>query len=79
MISREHLDIAAIFDTQTKLLVSDTYEDARWPRGFLTAAESNGADVRSLVGVRMGVVGASPAYLLVGSIGPELYGADDVH
>jgi hypothetical protein len=78
VISREHLDIAAIFDTQTKLLVSDTYEDARWPRGFLTASESHGADVRSLVGVRMGLGGASLAYLLVGSIGPELYGADDL-
>ena len=78
IISREHLDIAGIFDSRTKLLVSDTYEDARWPRGFLTASESNGADVRSIVGVRMGLGGASLAYLLAGSIGPELYGADDV-
>jgi hypothetical protein len=77
-ISREHLDIAAIFDSETKLLVSDTYEDARWPRGFLTAADSSGADIRSVVGVRMGLGGASLAYLLVGSIGPELYGADDL-
>ena len=78
VISREHLDIAGIFDTQTKLVVSDTYEDARWPRGFLTASESNGADVRSIVGTRMGLGGALLGYLLVGSIGPELYGADDV-
>ena len=78
VISRDHLDIAAIFDSQIKLLVSDTYEDARWPRGFLTASESHGADVRSLVGARMGLGGASLAYLLVGSIGPELYGADDL-
>lgn len=78
VISRGHLDIAAIFDTQTRLLVSDTYEDARWPRGFLTASESHGADVRSLVGARMGFGSASLAYLLVGSIGPELYGADDL-
>jgi len=78
IISREHLDIAAIFDSQTKLLVSDTYEDDRWPRGFLTASESNGADVRSVVGVRMGLGDAVLAYLLVGSIGPELYSADDV-
>jgi hypothetical protein len=77
-ISREHLDIAGIFDSQTHLLVSDTYEDARWPRGFLTAEESGGADVRCVVGVRMGLGGGLLAYLLVGSIGPELYGADDV-
>jgi hypothetical protein len=60
------------------LLVSDSYEDARWPRGFLTAAESNGADLRSIVGVRMALGGPLLAYLLVGSIGPELYGADDL-
>lgn len=77
-ISRGHLDIAGIFDSETRLLVPDTYEDARWPRGFLTAAESNGADVRSVVGVRMGLGGPILAYLLVGSIGPELYGADDL-
>ena len=78
IISREHLDIAGIFDSQNRLLVSDTYEDARWPRGFLTAAESSGADVRSIVGVRMELGSTSLAYLLVGSIGPELYGADDL-
>ncbi len=76
-ISREHLDIAGIFDSQDTLLVSDTYEDDRWPRGFLTA-ESSGADVRSIAGVGMGLGGGSLAYLLVGSVGPELYGADDV-
>lgn len=78
IISREHLDIAGIFDSETRLLVSDTYEDARWPRGFLTAPESNGADVRSVVGARMGLGGPLLAYLLVGSIGPELYSADDL-
>ena len=78
IISRKHLDIAAIFDSETKLLVSDTYEDARWPRGFLTASDAGGADVRSIVGVRMGVGGAGVTYLLAGSAGPELYGADDV-
>jgi GAF domain-containing protein len=78
IISREHLDIAGIFDSQTNLLVSDTYEDARWPRGFLTAAESGGADVRCVVGARMELGSGLLAYLLVGSIGPDLYGADDV-
>ena len=33
-ISREHLDVAAIFDGQARLLVPDTYEDARWPEVF---------------------------------------------
>jgi GAF domain-containing protein len=78
VISGEHLDIAAIFGSCSRLLVADTYEDARWPRGFLTAGEPAGADIRALVGARLGLRGSSSAYLLVGSIGPELYGAEDV-
>ena len=77
-ISREHLDIAAIFESQTRLLVADTYEDARWPRGFLIASDSGGADIRGVIGAQLGFGGKSVAYLLVGSVGPEIYGADDV-
>ena len=77
-ISREHLDIAAIFDGQTRLLVPDTFEDARWPRGFLTAADSGGADIRGVIGAQLGFGAKSVAYLLVGSLGPEIYGNDDV-
>src|SRR5688572_19600348 len=77
-ISRAHLDIAAVFGGQGQLLVPDTYEDARWPRGFLTASESGGADIRAVIGAQLGLGGRSGAYLLVGSIGPEIYGADDV-
>ena len=76
-ISREHLDIGGIFGAASRLLVPDTYEDGRWPRGFLTAIES-GADIRAVVGVRLNLGGASSAYLLVGSVGPELYGAEDL-
>jgi GAF domain-containing protein len=78
VISREHLDIVAIFESRTRLLVPDTYEDARWPRGFLTAVEPAGADVRAVVGVQIGLGAGMVAYLLVGSIGPEIYGADDL-
>jgi hypothetical protein len=77
-ISRQHLDIAAIFDNQPELLVPDTYEDARWPRGFLTAAEAGGSDIRAVVGAGLGFGGGSVGYLLVGSVGPEIYGDDDV-
>lgn len=78
VISREHLNIAAIFESRSGLLVPDIYEDARWPRGFLTAADSAGADVRGLIGAQVGLGSGLVAYLLVGSIGPEIYGADDV-
>ncbi|HEU4680480.1 MAG TPA: GAF domain-containing protein, partial [Gemmatimonadales bacterium] len=78
VISREHLDIAGIFGSSTRLLVPDTYEDPRWPRGFLTATDATGADIRGLVGTRLNLGGISSAYLLAGSIGPELYGLEDV-
>lgn len=78
VISRDHLDIAAIFDSRTRLLVADTYEDERWPRGFLTVSEPAGADVRAVLGAQLSLGGGSVAYLLVGSIGPDIYGEDDV-
>ena len=78
VISAEHLDIGAIFGSRSRLLVADTYEDARWPRGFFTAGESGGPDLRSVVGARISLGGSSAAYLLVGSIGPELYSTEDV-
>ncbi|HEX6435378.1 MAG TPA: GAF domain-containing protein [Gemmatimonadales bacterium] len=76
VISAEHLNLDRIFESQTRLLVGDIYEDARWPRGFLTANEA-GADVRGLVGACVGLTGGIKAYLWVGSVGPELYGEDD--
>jgi len=77
-ISREHLDITAIFEGRTDLLAADTYGDDRWPRGFLTASDNGGADVRAVVGAQLSFGAGSVAYLLVGSVGPELYGRDDV-
>jgi hypothetical protein len=77
-ISRKHLDITAIFEGRTDLLVADTYGDDRWPRGFLTASDNGGADVRAVVGAQLSFGAGAVAYLLVGSVGPELYGADDV-
>ena len=77
VISREHLDVAAIFESHARLLVPDTYEDDRWPRGFLTA-EPAGADVRAVVGAQLSIGGGAVAYLLAGSIGPDIYGEDDV-
>jgi hypothetical protein len=76
VISAEHLDLNSIFEGQTRLLVGDIYEDARWPRGFLTASEA-GADVRALAGASLSLSGGHKAYLWVGSVGPELYGEED--
>lgn len=75
VISGEHLDVAGIFGSRNRLLVADTYDDTRWPRGFLTA---NGGDIRALIGARLGLRENASTYLLVGSIGPELYAPDDL-
>jgi GAF domain-containing protein len=77
IISREHLDMAVIFGSEDRVLVGDTYGDARWPRGFLTASEPAGSDIRALVGARLNLRGNVSAYLLVGSIGPDLYSDED--
>lgn len=76
-ISREHLDIAAIFDDHSGLLVADTYDDARWPRGFLIASEAGGSDIRAVVGAQLRFGAGSVGYLLVGSVGPEIYADED--
>lgn len=76
-ISAEHLNVAAFLDGQSHLLVADTYDDPRWPRGLLTATEPSGADLRSLIGVRLSLSNNMAAFLLVGSVGPDLYGNDD--
>jgi hypothetical protein len=77
VISAEHLDLDRIFESQPSLLVGDIYEDARWPRGVLTATEPPGADVRGLVGAQVSLRSGTRLYLWIGSIGPELYGEED--
>ena len=78
VINREHLDITAIFDSHSRLLVPDTYEDERWPRGFFTTSEPTGGDMRAVLGAQISIAGGFIAYLLVGSVGPEIYGSEDL-
>lgn len=77
VISADHLDLNSIFASQVRLLVGDIYEDPRWPRGFLSANEPAGADIRGLVGACISLSRGAKAYLWVGSVGPELYGEED--
>jgi hypothetical protein len=76
VISTDHLDLEGIFESQPRLIVGDIYEDARWPRGFLTA-QDGGADIRGLLGARVSLRSGIKLYLWIGSIGPELYGEED--
>jgi hypothetical protein len=73
VIERKTLDIESLFDATERMVVADTYADRRWPRGFLTAAEPAGAELRSLVGVRLPIMGGVRACLLLGSVGADFY------
>ena len=53
VIGREHLDLDALFEHRDAVILPDTYQDARWPRGYFTVEEPTGAEVRSVVGVRV--------------------------
>ncbi|HEX2250533.1 MAG TPA: hypothetical protein VHH32_09280, partial [Gemmatimonadales bacterium] len=77
VISGEHLDVAGIFGDESSLIAEDIYDDARWPRGFLTAGDQGGTDIRSLAGARLQLRNGTSAYLLAGSIGPDLYTQED--
>jgi hypothetical protein len=77
ILDRQLLDLEAMFGEGQSLLIADTYQEARWPRGYFTMEEPAGAELRSVVGVRIrGSQGVS-AYLLAGSVSADLYREDD--
>ena len=77
-LSRELLDVEGLFGGQDRLSIPDTYRDPRWPRGYFTAADQDGAEIRAVIGSRIPGPAALRAYLLMGNVGPELYSDDDV-
>ena len=76
-IGREHLDLDALFKSRDAVILLDTYQDARWPRGYFTVEEPTGAEVRSVVGVRVRGPHGLAAYLLAGSVSADLYDEQD--
>jgi hypothetical protein len=77
ILSRADLDPDGLFGTADQLLLGDACRDLRWPRGYFTAAQPAGAELRAVAGARL-KSGRTRAYLLAGSVGPDLYDADDV-
>jgi putative methionine-R-sulfoxide reductase with GAF domain len=73
ILEREQLDVGLLFGSADRMIIADTYADRRWPRGFLTAAEPAGAELRSLAGVAIPGAEGPLAYLLLGSVGPGVY------
>ncbi|HKT58864.1 MAG TPA: hypothetical protein VJQ46_02370 [Gemmatimonadales bacterium] len=73
VIAREHLDLPALFGHHETVLIADTYQDPRWPRGYFTVEEPAGAEVRAIVGARIRLPRSGTAYLLSGGVGADLY------
>jgi hypothetical protein len=73
VIAREHLDLPALFGEHETVLIADSYQDPRWPRGYFTVEEPAGAEVRAIVGTRIRLPRSGSAYLLAGGVGADLY------
>ena len=76
-IGREDLDPAALFRDHDVVILPDTYQDGRWPRGYFTVEEPTGAEVRSVVGARVQGPHGLAAFLLAGSVSADLYDEAD--
>ncbi len=59
------------------MLLGDAGRDARWPRGYFTVADPAGAELRGVVGARATGPTRLTSYLLLGSVGPDLYDEAD--
>jgi hypothetical protein len=71
------VDLAALSDSHGRVLLGDAVRDARWPRGYFTATDPAGAELRAVVGARATGPTRLTSYLLLGSVGPDLYDETD--
>ena len=77
IVGADLLAPGALLDAHGLLRLPDACRDPRWPRGYFTAAAPAGAELRAVVGARFAGPGGLVAYLLAGSIGPDLYEDED--
>ncbi|MFL5493883.1 MAG: hypothetical protein ACJ8DC_05800 [Gemmatimonadales bacterium] len=77
VVGRQDLDVEQLFGPHDRLLLPDSYREPRWPRGYLTLADPPGAEPRSIVGARIAGPKGLSAFLLAGSVGPDLYEEED--
>ena len=71
------LDLAGLAGPHDRILLGDAGRDARWPRGYFTVTDPAGAELRGVVGARATGPTGLTTYLLLGSVGPELYDEAD--
>ncbi len=70
-------DLSALVDQHGRILLGDAGRDQRWPRGYFTAVDPAGAELRAVVGARATAPTQLSFYLLLGSVGPDLYDESD--
>jgi hypothetical protein len=71
------LDLAGAAEPHGRILLGDAGRDARWPRGYFTVPGTAGAELRAVVGARATGPTQITTYLLLGSVGPDLYDEAD--
>jgi hypothetical protein len=77
VLAASDLDLESLFGSHDRLVLADACRDSRWLRGYFTVTEPAGAEVRAVVGSRVSGPRGLRAYLLAGSIGPDLYDEHD--
>jgi hypothetical protein len=77
MLDSKSLDLAGLAEPHGRVLLGDAGRDARWPRGYFTVADPAGAELRAVVGARAAGPTLLTSYLLLGSVGPDLYDEAD--
>ncbi len=71
------LDLAGLAEPHGRILLGDAGREARWPRGYFTVSDPAGAELRAVVGARATGPTRITTYLLLGSVGPDLYDEAD--
>jgi hypothetical protein len=77
MLDSTSLDLAGLAEPHGHVLLGDAGRDSRWPRGYFTVTEPAGAELRAVVGARAVGPTRLTTYLLLGSVGPDLYDEAD--
>jgi len=77
MLDSTSLDLAGLAEPHDRILLGDAGRDARWPRGYFTVTDPPGAELRGVVGARAIGPTRLTTYLLLGSVGADLYDEAD--
>jgi GAF domain-containing protein len=78
IVSREVVDLVALFAGEPSVRIDDTREDSRWPTGYPADDLPEGQAIRSLLGVRVMSGGRLVAHLFAAGVAPDLYESEDL-